>query len=418
MTAVVVRAPGSKSVTHRAYVLAAASAVPCRVEGGSTGADCRSTLGALAALGARFVVEGDVVTFEPSRWAGGGVLDCGNSGTTLRVLMGQAARLSAPVRLVGDRSLESRPNGPLVAALRALGARVDASGGRAPVEVRGPIAAGEVALPARTSSQFATSLMLALAQCAGDSVLRLAAPVASRPYLAVTEAVAAAFGVRFVVDEGPAGLVIGVPGGQRPAAAGYRVEGDWSGAAFPLVAGAVLGQAVAVEGLRRDSAQGDRAVAELVGRFGPEVGWVGALLRSTPGALRAPAPVDVGQTPDLFPPLCALAACSEGRTVLYGAPGLRDKECDRIAVMAAGLTALGVRCRERADGIEIEGGLGAGEASGGVACHGDHRVHMAFSILARVARAAGRAVEVDGRGCEAVSYPAFHADLARLAAGL
>lgn len=411
MTAVVVQAPGSKSVTHRAYVLGALSAVPCRVEGGSTGADCRSTLGALAALGAQFVVEGDVVAFEPATWAGGGVLDCGNSGTTLRLLMGQAARLAAPVRLVGDRSLEARPNGPLVAALRGLGAQVEAEDGRAPVVVRGPIEAGEVALPARTSSQFASSLMLALAQCAGESVVRLAAPVASRPYLAVTEAVAAAFGVRFEVVTGEGGLVIRVPGGQRPAATGYRVEGDWSGAAFPLVAGAVLGRAVAVEGLRRDSAQGDRAVAEVVGRFGASVEWVGELLRVEPGALRAPAPVDVGATPDLFPPLCALAACSEGTTVLYGAPGLRDKECDRIAAMAAGLSALGVRCRERADGIEIEGGPIGG---GAVASHDDHRVHMAFSILAAVA---GGGVEVDGRGCEAVSYPAFHADLARISAG-
>lgn len=410
--------PGSKSVTHRAFLLGALSSVPCRVEGALLGADCRSTLGVLGALGARFVVEGDAVFFEPASLGpprdggSGAALDCGNSGTTLRLMAGQVARFGAAVTLSGDASLQSRPNGPLVEALVALGASVEGVGGRAPLRVCGPVQAGVVALPARTSSQFASSLMLALAQVEGESEVRLAAPVASRPYLAVTAEVAGAFGLRFdFVDEPDGGLCIRVPGGQRPAASRYAVEGDWSGAAFMLVAGALLGRSVALVGLRGDAAQGDRVVAELVGRFGARVGWRGGALVLEPGPLRGGGAIDVGATPDLFPPLCALAAGSGGTTVLYGAPGLRDKECDRIAAMAEGLGRLGVRCHERRDGIEIVGGVVGG---GVVHAFDDHRVHMAFSVLAQVAR--GR-VEVDGRGCEAVSYPMFHRDLERLVGG-
>jgi 3-phosphoshikimate 1-carboxyvinyltransferase len=228
------------------------------------------------------------------------------------------------------------------------------------------VRAGVVELPARTSSQFASSLMLALAQVEGESEVRLAAPVASRPYLAVTAEVAEAFGLRFgFVDEPDGGLSIRVPGGQRPAASRYAVEGDWSGAAFMLVAAALLERSVALVGLRREAVQGDRVVAELVGRFGARVGWRGAALVLEPGPLRGAGAIDVGATPDLFPPLCALAAGSVGSTVLYGAPGLRDKECDRIAAMAEGLGRLGVRCRERRDGIEIGGGSDRG---GGGAC--------------------------------------------------
>lgn len=409
--------PGSKSVTHRAFLLGALSAVPCRVEGALLGADCLSTLGVLRGLGARFVVEGGVVCFEPASLGpgSGAVLDCGNSGTTLRLMAGQVARFEGGVTLSGDASLQSRPNGALVEALRALGASVESVGGRAPLTVCGPVRAGVVELPARTSSQFASSLMLALAQVEGESVVRLAGPVASRPYLAVTAEVAGAFGLRFdFVDEIDGGLSIGVPGGQRVGASGYVVEGDWSGAAFMLVAGALLGRSVALVGLRGDAVQGDRVIAELVGRFGARVGWQGGALVLEPGELVGGGGIDVGGTPDLFPPLCALAAGSVGRTVLYGAPGLRDKECDRIAAMAEGLGRLGVVCRERRDGIEIVGGgIGGGGIGGGVVhAFEDHRVHMAFSVLARVAR--GR-VEVDGRGCEGVSYPMFHRDLERVA---
>lgn len=402
--------PGSKSVTHRAFLLGALSSVPCRVDGPLLGADCLSTLTVLRALGARFTVGESSVAFEPiADFAPtDAILDCGNSGTTLRLMLGQVARLAGRSTLTGDDSLRGRPNGPLLDALRRAGAAVESCDGRAPIGVKGPMASGAMALPPRVSSQYASSLMLAAALLDGDSALHLPAPVDSRPYLDLTREVAAAFGVALRFDDAD-GLRVKITGGQRPKADRYAVEGDWSGAAFPLVAGAALRRPVALSGLRRDSAQGDRAVVDIVRRFGPALEWLGERLVLTPGPLRAGGTIDLGPTPDLFPPLAALAAVADGITTFVGAPSLRHKECDRIAAMAEGLARLGVECHERPDGLVVHGGR-LRAADGVIRCWHDHRIHMAFSVLARLAPA-----EVADRGCEAVSYPDFHRDLARIA---
>ena len=162
-------APPSKSVTHRAYLLAAMAKTPCRVRRPLVGADCQSTLAVLAGLGANFVVRADGdVQFEPAALRPPtGALDCGNSGTTLRLMIGQCARLPFAVTLTGDASLRSRPNGPLLDALATLGVTCESRGGQAPIEVvdalPARLAGPEVTLPGGLSSQYASSLLLAMA---------------------------------------------------------------------------------------------------------------------------------------------------------------------------------------------------------------------------------------------------------------
>lgn len=404
--------PGSKSVTHRAFLLGASSSVPCRIEGPLMGADCKSTLAVLKGLGARFTVLDDAVQFEPIAGfrASGATLDCGNSGTTLRLMSGQVARLHGTTTLTGDDSLQSRPNGPLLDVLLGAGATVASNEGKAPITIGGPITAGTFDLPPRVSSQYASSIILAATALAGDSTLVMPPPVASRPYLDITFEVARAFGlVTHVVESTDGGLCVDIPGGQRPKAERYAVEGDWSGAAFPLVAGAVLDRPIELSGLRRDSAQGDRAVADIIARFGPRITWRDGILCLEPMPLKAPDVIDLGATPDLFPPLVALASRAEGTTTFVNAPSLRHKECDRIAAMAAGLTSMGVECHERPDGLVVKGG-GLRSTRDIIWCHHDHRIHMAFAILARLAPAF-----VADLGCEAVSYPDFHPHLKRIA---
>lgn len=404
-----VTVPASKSETHRALLLGALSSTPCRVRRPLLGADCRSTLACLLDLGARGEVRGGDVRFTPvgRLHAPPHPLDCGNSGTTLRLLTAQAARLDAPVTLTGDASLRSRPNGPLLDALVTLGAAIDSPDGTAPLTVQGPLAAGDVSLPPRVSSQYATGLLLALAMAPGDSTLRLPAPVSSRPYLEITRRVAAAFGLTWAEEEGSHGLTFTIPGGQRPAATDVAVAGDWSGAAFPLVAAALTGREVRLAGLEPDSPQGDRALVQLLDRFGLALSWEGAELVQRPAPLRSPGRIDLDATPDLFPALCALAAVTPGDTELSGAPSLRHKECDRIAAMAAGLGALGVATRELPDGLVVTGGAVGG---GAVETHHDHRIYMAFRVLSLRASAP---VAVASAGCAVVSYPAFEADLQR-----
>jgi len=409
--AVELTVPSSKSGTHRAFLLGALSSVPCRVRRPLWGADCRSTLSVLQALGARAEVQGDSVVFQPvdALQPTPVPLDCGNSGTTLRLMSGQVARLSEPVTLTGDDSLQSRPNQPLLDALEALQATTHSQEGRAPLTIRGPLQAGTVSLPPRVSSQYASALLLALCLVPGDSTLHMAAPVASRPYLEITRQVAAAFGLRWSVHETPAGLRFQIPGNQQPAASDVAVAGDWSGAAFPLVAAVLAGVPVRLIGLRPDDPQGDRAVVDILRRFGQELVWDGPVLALNPRPPVSPGTVDLGPTPDLFPVLVALAAATPGHTSFVGAPSLRHKESDRIAAMATALAALGVSCTERPDGLDVHGGpLRAAQVQ---SLH-DHRIYMALRVLTLVCPA----IEVDGRGCEAVSYPHFEAHLSTISA--
>ena len=236
MPAPVLHAPPSKSLTHRALLLGALSSVPCVVRNAGLGADNRATLDVLRAWGARAEVdeEGGTVRFEPFEpTAPAAALDCGNSGTTLRFLAGQAARFSFASTLTGDASLRTRPNGPLLAVLEQLGATVSSDAARAPLTIAGPIAAADVSLRGGLSSQFASSILLALAQTRGRSTVRLLPPVASRPYLDLTFIAADAFGLGLDVQEDEGGLRVGVPGGRRPAASEFTVEGDWSGGGVP-----------------------------------------------------------------------------------------------------------------------------------------------------------------------------------------
>lgn len=406
-----VQAPPSKSVTHRALLLAAQSTSLCTVRRPLRSGDTLATLGCLRALGAHAEAaggDGDLRFLPAPLRVPAGALDCGNAGTALRLLAATVARLGGPVLLTGDASLRGRPNGPLLEALAGLGVRVESAAGCAPLRVRGPLRSGVARLPAGSSSQFASALLLALPFVPGDSLLALATPVASRPYLDVTLQVAARAGLRLEADLG-AGRVR-VPGGQAVRAAALDVPGDWSSAAVLLAAAAVAGGTVTVRGLDAGDAQGDRAIVDLLRRFGADVRVAGDAVSCTGGALQGAGTVDAAATPDLFPILAAVAAASRGTTTFVGGGSLRAKESDRIAAMAAGLARMGVEARERPDGLAVTGGRLRGAS---VASQGDHRIHMAFAVAGLAAQGA---TTVDGAPSAAASYPGFHADLAALGA--
>lgn len=400
---VALRMPGSKSQTHRAYLLAAQSERPCTVTDPLRGADTDATLGCLHRLGHRFGIEERAVAFLPSNPAPPmESLDCRNAGTALRLLMGTVARHPFPSVLDGDASLRGRPNRPLIEALRTLGANVRGDD-TAPLTVSGPISPGNVALPARTSSQFASSLLLSLPMLDGPSTLQLEPPVSSRPYIDLTLDVAAHFGLRIEPD----GDTFHIPGGDRPAADHVPIEGDWSTAAFPLVAAAITGTSVRLDGLRPDSRQGDRVILDHLSAFGCTVSS-SEHVEVHGGPLESPGSIDVAATPDMFPALCILAANARGTTTFTGGHALRSKESDRIRAMAAGLAACGVTVQEHEDGLTVQGGRLSG---GSVHAFDDHRIHMAFAVANL---AADGNVEVDGADSARVSYPGFHADLAAL----
>ena len=402
------RAPPSKSETHRAYLLAAQSDLPCRVRSPLRSDDTQATLSCLHDMGARLHLQDDDVQFRPAPLhAPKGALDCANSGTTLRLLTVAATRFGHEVTLTGDASLRARPNRPLLDALVGLGARVTSDNGKAPITVRGPIRSGVVSLPPKSSSQYASALLLGLAVLPGPSTVELQGPVSSSPYLDVTLASARHFGLHVTEAPRPAdgGRRFDLPGGHVPRAERVNVEGDWSAAAFPLVAAAITAGRATVTAVRADSPQGDRAIVGLLHSFGAKVQHddTGVTCEGpAPGGLASPGTVDVAATPDLFPALCILAACSRGTTTFTGGAPLRAKESDRIQAMAKGLAQMGIQVRERPDGLEVDGGKLRGAT---VASLGDHRIHMAFAVAGL---AASGLTTIDDPACAAVSYPGFH----------
>jgi 3-phosphoshikimate 1-carboxyvinyltransferase len=399
--------PSSKSLTHRALIMAACSTSACLIRNPLWGDDTRSTLGALQSWGVECQMQEDKdIRFLPGPFSEPThVLDCGNSGTTLRLLIGQSARFRFETSFSGDASLSKRPNGQLLDLIEAQGAHLESNQGRLPIHVTGPFSGGAFTFPEMTSSQYASALLLSLPFLDTDSSLHLTKPVASRPYLNLTLDIARQFGMTLYEDETDDALSFRIPGGQSCSASSYDVEGDWSTAAFPLVAAAIQKQQVRLRCLRPNSRQGDKAVVNIMERFGARLHWEDNQLCFLPGDLQNPGHVDVSQTPDIFPALCVLATQVSGATRIDGAPHLRDKECDRIQAMHDGLTEIGIESESLPDGLIVhQGNLKGGQISS----HADHRIHMAFALLNLITK---EEIIISHPECVSVSYPSFHTHL-------
>ncbi len=334
----------------------------------------------------------------------GRTLDCGESGLCLRMFTPIAALLRGGTRLVGRGSLAHRPVTAVEAPLMALGGSCATADGFPPVVVEGPIAGGEAEVDASASSQFLTGLLIALPLAARDSTLHVRNAV-SQGYLGLTLRTMAQFGVHVAQDTSYERFSIG--GRQSYRAGDFTVEGDWSGAAFLLVAAAIAGRdggLLEVEGLQADSAQPDRAVLEVLAAAGAGIAWKGGLLEVGKAGLRA-FDFDASACPDLFPPLAALALACEGVSTIRGAHRLRGKESDRASALQEELGKLGARIEVDGDLMRIAGGpLHGGELD----ARGDHRIAMAAAVAALTA---GGEVRITGAGCVAKSWPSFFADL-------
>jgi 3-phosphoshikimate 1-carboxyvinyltransferase len=427
------RLPGDKSISHRALMLAALAAGESRIEGAGDGADVRSTAGIVRALGAtvervtedgrnvgyRVVSPGADGLIEP-----GGILDCGNSGTSLRLLAGVLAGLPMTCILDGDASLRGRPVARIIEPLRSMGAVLHArrNDSLPPLTVVGhtPLRSIDIATPV-PSAQVKSAILLAGLRADGRTTVRES--VATRDH---TERMLRARGVpvdREIAADGR--VAVTVEGGVPVQTVEERVPGDVSAAAFWLVAGAIHPDAeltlrdVGVNPTRRAVIDILRAmgadIEERPQRAGPDdgVGEPVADLVVRSSGLRGIelGPRDVAAAIDEIPVLCLAAAVAGGTTVIRGAGELRHKESDRIAGIADGLRALGARVRVDGDDLAIDGGA---------ALHGvrtdsldDHRLAMTFAIAGLVADSD---TTIARPGSAAVSYPGFFDDLERVRA--
>lgn len=415
--------PGDKSITHRAHLLGLLAEGETVVYHPNDGEDCQATLRCVQALGAQVEAGLGVVRIAGT---GGrlrvpdGPLDCGNSGTTLRLLAGVLATQPFEATLTGDASLRRRPVDRVVAPLRAMGATL--SGRDAdrlpPLVVHGGRLNGMCFPQPTSSAQVASTILLAGVLAHGATTVRTSEGVRDH-----TPRMLRRFGVPVEEQLQPAGArLLTVTGPAHLQGCSLRVPGDFSASAFFLVtAAACPGARVKVSGVGlNDSRIQLLDTLKMMGatvELGPieiqDGEPVGEITVTGPRELH-PAdipPLQVVRIVDEIPAWAVAASAARGTSRLRGAEELRLKESDRLHALAEGLRVLGVQVEEFPDGLDIHGGPVSG---GTVRSHGDHRIAMAFAILGT--RAAS-AVTVDDASCIATSYPGFVDDL-RLLGGM
>jgi 3-phosphoshikimate 1-carboxyvinyltransferase len=423
------RAPPSKSYTHRA-ILAAGYADGAAVRDPLRSADTRATMRAVEAFGGDVVEEEDrleVTGFSGRPDVPADVIDCANSGTTMRLVSATAALADGLTVLTGDGSLRSRPQGPLLEAIEGLGGRAESTrgNGQAPLVIGGPIAGGEVSIPGDVSSQYVSALLMAGAVTEEGIEIDLETELKSAPYVDVTLELLEDFGVRAepvgtdgedgVRSAGAAGF--SVAGGQsyEPDGGEYHVPGDFSSISYLLAAGVLAAdEGLTVRGAH-PSAQGDAAIVDVVERMGGEVEWdrEDGRIEAERSALSG-VEVDVGDTPDLLPTIATLGAAADGETRIVNCEHVRYKETDRVSAMAEELEKMGANVTEHEDELAIDGA--ASRLSGtAVSGYDDHRIVMALSIAGLVAEG-----ETTVRGAEHVdvSFPDFFEVLSGLGANV
>jgi 3-phosphoshikimate 1-carboxyvinyltransferase len=409
--------PGDKSLTHRALMLSAAAAGESRLRGLLSGEDCRSTASVLRALGCDVPpppADGGEIRVAGrglDAWrAPGGALDCGNSGTTARLMLGLLASRPFAAVLTGDASLRGRPMRRVSEPLAAMGARFRELGepGRFPLEVTGgSLSPIDFASP-KASAQVKSALLLA--GLGGGVPVSVTEPALSRDH---TERMLASLGVPVRSERTEDGWRASIDPWTEPLPPlDYEVPGDPSSAAF-LVALALVGGGGEMR-IRNVCVNPTRTgFLSIVERMGARIEYADgreaggepvADLVVRPARLQgvAVAPEEVPAAIDEVPILAALAARAEGETRVTGAGELRVKESDRISAIVAALRAVGAEAEELEDGLVVRGS--DHPLRGRVVTHGDHRIAMAFGVLGALP---GNEIEVDDRECAAVSFPGF-----------
>jgi 3-phosphoshikimate 1-carboxyvinyltransferase len=398
-------APPSKSLTQRAIAAGLLSGGTTVIRNASFCNDSMAAINMAQALGATIMQQEERINIIAGiRPAGPVTLNCGESGLALRMFAPVAGLLSESVTFTGEGSLVRRPVTMIREALIQLGVKVETSGGLLPLKLSGRLRPGRAFIDGSSGSQLLTGLLMALPMADGDSRIDVAS-LTSKPYIGLTLGLLAEFGIKVENDDYRSFII---PGRQSYRAHEYTVEGDWSGAAFLLVAGATAGR-VTVDGLNPCSLQADRAVLQALEEAGAGLITGPCGITASRSELKA-FTFEATDAPDLFPPLAALAARCEGTSRITGVGRLRHKESDRAEAIAEVLGAMGIRVRFSGNEMLITGGQAKGAT---VSSHNDHRIAMMAAVMA--ASAAGP-VTIAGAEAVSKSYPGFYDDLTRLGA--
>ncbi|UCG34158.1 MAG: 3-phosphoshikimate 1-carboxyvinyltransferase [Phycisphaerales bacterium] len=411
-----VRIPGSKSLTNRALLVAGLAHGTSRLNNLLLADDTQYMVDALRSLGVPVQVDVDgnraiVQGYGGYLPHGEADIYCGNAGTVMRFLMAACATATGTYRLDGSARMRERPIGELGRALQRLGALVqyEQAEGHPPLKVmaRG-LAGGEVLLRSPESSQMVSGLLMAGPAARNDVLIAVEGDLVSKPYVGMTLAVMEAFGVDAVEDRMRRFIV---PAPQTYRAREYDIEPDASNASYFLAAAGIVGGRVAVEGLGRESVQGDARFPEVLERMGCRVEHSGGAVTvhgPAPGSRLRAVDVDLNDMPDLAQTVAVMALFAEGTTHIRNVANLRVKETDRVAALATELAKLGAEVAEHADGLTV---VPPDEVrSAAIDTYDDHRMAMSFALVGL--RVSGLVIR--NADCVAKTFPRFFETLEHL----
>lgn len=393
--------PGSKSHTIRALVMGLLADGESVIREPLESSDTLSCLGMIERFGARVTRDGGVWRLQgagPRPELPDDVIDTGNSGTTLYIGIGIASLLDGITVFTGDRQIRSRPADGLLKSINDLGGKAVSTrgNGRPPLVIGGPLRGGETSIDAVTS-QYLTSLLIALPLAGADSIVRV--PLLNEaPYVAMTLRWLDRLGISYAA---PAGYrEFRIPGKQSYRPFDEHIAADFSSATFFMVAAAVTGCELELRGLDFSDSQGDKEVVNILKNMGAEVAIGERSIRIKGGVLKG-GTFDLNAIPDALPALAVAACFAKGETRLVNVPQARLKETDRISVMRGELSKMGARIEELPDGLIVRQSALKGAVVDG---HGDHRVVMALSVAGLAA--AGKTT-VGTAESVSVTFPGF-----------
>lgn len=398
--------PPSKSMTHRALILAALAEGVSIVKVPLISDDTLATMKVLEQLGVRIERKEGEVNIEGGQPAPPDhPLDCSESGTTMRLITSICPLIKGQCTITGGKSLSKRPMGPLLDALKQLGVVLESADGKPPITINGTgeLPGGKVRIPGDVSSQYISSLMIAAPLATSPVQIQLTTPLESKPYVEMTRDAMLDYGVSVNLSDDFMEIEIN-PSKYRPAE--INVEGDWSSAAFLIAAGALAGE-ITVSNLNLSSSQADRVIIDILKSMNARIETSDDKVAVKRSNLRS-IEYDMRDCPDLFPIVSALCATANGTSVLTGLRRLKIKESDRIKSMTDGLDMMGANIKVSDDRMKI---MGSDLKGAIINPYDDHRIAMAFAVLSLVTR--GETVILDAE-CVSKSYPGFWDDLESL----
>ncbi len=408
-----IAAPASKSSMQRACAAALLHNGITHIHNAGISNDDKAALSIIKQLGANIVYVNGILQinstgFNSNSINGERAINCGESGLSIRMFSPIAALCAANIHIEGEGSLQRRPMDFFDEIFPQLGIQITSTSAKLPLQINGPLQPKDITIDGSLSSQFLTGLLFAFADAVSEKVTITVIDLKSSPYIDLTLDVMKQFGYN-VENVGYKQFIISPKNSNVNNTIEYTVEGDWSGASFLLVAGAIAGN-VKLTGLNVNSTQADKAILEVLKLSGARLDVSNTVIEIGNAPLKA-FHFDATDCPDLFPPMAALAAYCKGTTIIKGIHRLAAKESDRALTLKDIFGKMGINILLQNDEMIIEGGI---VHSAEVSSHHDHRIAMAAAVAALGAQGAIAISEADAIN---KSYPAFFEDLKQLAVG-